>query len=82
MPKKWLFQCLKPGGKRRRWDLQVYVKKERKVYIFQSKLSNIGSSQMEEDFKLVSDEGLFQEYLEMSMIWFNINNNDIYDSWF
>ena len=43
-------------------------------------MSNIGSSQMEEDFKLVSDEGLFQEYLEMSMIWFNINNNDIYDS--
>ena len=29
-------------------------------------LGNIGASQMEEDFKLVGNEGLFQEYLEMS----------------
>ena len=38
-------------------------------YIFiliQSNLANIGASQMEEDYKLVSNEGLFQEYLEMS----------------
>lgn len=32
----------------------------------QSNLANIGASQMEEDYKLVSNEGLFQEYLEMS----------------
>ena len=31
-----------------------------------SNLGNIGASQMEEDYKLVGNEGLFQEYLEMS----------------
>lgn len=35
-------------------------------YFLQSNLANIGASQMEEDYKLVSNEGLFQEYLEMS----------------
>jgi len=30
-----------------------------------SNLSNIGASQMEEDYKLVENDGLFQEYLEM-----------------
>ena len=34
--------------------------------LFQSNLSNIGASQMEEDYKLVENDGLFQEYLEMS----------------
>ena len=36
------------------------------IPIYQSNLANIGASQMEEDYKLVSNEGLFQEYLEMS----------------
>ena len=34
--------------------------------LLQSNLSNIGASQMEEDYKLVENDGLFQEYLEMS----------------
>jgi len=33
--------------------------------IFQSKLSTIGESRMEMDYRLVENEGLFQEYLEM-----------------
>ena len=32
----------------------------------QSNLGNIGASQIEEDYKLVGNDGLFQEYLEMS----------------
>jgi hypothetical protein len=32
---------------------------------FQSKLAHIGESRMEMDYKLVENEGLFQEYLEM-----------------
>ena len=32
---------------------------------FQSKLQEIGESRMECDYKLVENEGLFQEYLEM-----------------
>ena len=35
-------------------------------FYVQSNLANIGASQMEEDYKLVGNEGLFQEYLEMS----------------
>ena len=35
-------------------------------FLLQSNLSNIGASQMEEDYKLVENDGLFQEYLEMS----------------
>ena len=31
----------------------------------QSKLAHIGESRMEMDYKLVENEGLFQEYLEM-----------------
>ena len=33
----------------------------------QSKLTHIGESRMEMDYKLVENEGLFQEYLEMGM---------------
>ena len=32
---------------------------------FQSKLSSSGNNQIEEDYRLVDNEGLFQEYLEM-----------------
>jgi hypothetical protein len=35
------------------------------VFTFQSHLSSIGGSQIEQDYKLVENEGLFQEYLEM-----------------
>lgn len=35
------------------------------VFLFQSNLSSKGDSQMERDFRLVENEGLFQEYLEM-----------------
>ena len=35
----------------------------------QSNLGNIGASQIEEDYKLVGNDGLFQEYLEMSGCW-------------
>jgi hypothetical protein len=38
----------------------------------QSKLKSIGGSQMEQDYKLVENEGLFQEYLEMGK---NLPNN-------
>ena len=34
-------------------------------FFFQSKLAHIGESRMEMDYKLVENEGLFQEYLEM-----------------
>ena len=34
-------------------------------YIFQSALKEIGVSRIECDYKLVENEGLFQEYLEM-----------------
>ena len=34
----------------------------------QAKLSEIGASRMECDYKLVENEGLFQEYLEMGML--------------
>ena len=33
--------------------------------LFKAKLSDIGTSRMECDYKLVENEGLFQEYLEM-----------------
>jgi hypothetical protein len=35
------------------------------VFTFQSHLGSIGGSQIEQDYKLVENEGLFQEYLEM-----------------
>jgi hypothetical protein len=35
------------------------------IFLFQSMLKSIGGSQMEQDYKLVENEGLFQEYLEM-----------------
>merc|ERR1712165_403938 len=34
-----------------------------------SNLSNIGASQMEEDYKLVENDGLFQEYLLLHFLW-------------
>ena len=34
-------------------------------FSLQSKLAHIGESRMEMDYKLVENEGLFQEYLEM-----------------
>ncbi len=34
----------------------------------QSKLSEIGESRMECDYRLVENEGLFQEYLEMGKL--------------
>ena len=39
-------------------------------FFFQSKLSHIGESRMEMDYKLVENEGLFQEYLEMGKNFF------------
>ena len=36
--------------------------------LFQSKLSTIGESRMEMDYRLVENEGLFQEYLEMGNV--------------
>ena len=37
--------------------------------LFKSKLARIGGSQMEQDYKLVENEGLFQEYLEMGQFF-------------
>ena len=49
--------------KKVKWFGSLYLK----IFnLVQSNLANIGASQMEEDYKLVSNEGLFQEYLEMS----------------
>jgi len=38
------------------------------LFLFQSMLKSIGGSQMEQDYKLVENEGLFQEYLEMGKL--------------
>ena len=40
------------------------------VKFFQSKLENIGESRMEMDYRLVENEGLFQEYLEMGKLYY------------
>ena len=46
-----------------------------KINVFlQSHLSSIGGSQIEQDYKLVENEGLFQEYLEMGKHSFLIKN--------
>ena len=39
-------------------------------YILQANLGGLNGKQVEEDYKLVENEGLFQEYLEMgSLDW-------------
>lgn len=37
-------------------------------FLFQSNLKYVAESRMEEDYKLVENEGLFQEYLEMGKL--------------
>ena len=39
--------------------------------LLKAKLSEIGESRMECDYKLVENEGLFQEYLEMGEVQLN-----------
>lgn len=47
-----------------------------KINVFlQSHLSSIGGSQIEQDYKLVENEGLFEEYLEMSKYIYNNSKN-------
>ena len=47
-------------------DFKYILIRFKNVFIyFQSKLAHIGESRMEKDYKLVENEGLFQEYLEM-----------------
>mgnify|MGYP001244237110 CR=1 FL=1 len=41
----------------------------------QSKLAHIGESRMEMDYKLVENEGLFQEYLEMGKYFRSVLKN-------
>ena len=45
------------------------------IFYFQSHLSSIGGSQIEQDYKLVENEGLFEEYLEMSKYIYNNSKN-------
>ena len=40
-------------------------------FLLKAKLSEIGASRMECDYKLVENEGLFQEYLEMGKVTHN-----------
>ena len=42
-----------------------YLQTLKILLYFQSTLSSEGSTQIEEDYRLVDNEGLFQEYLEM-----------------
>ena len=48
-------------------------KELRFLYFSQSKLAHIGESRMEMDYKLVENEGLFQEYLEMGKFFTDLS---------
>ena len=60
-----LFDVIQLSNCRRLTVLLFVLKRCYSPFSSQSQLSHIGESRMEMDYRLVENEGLFQEYLEM-----------------
>ena len=68
-----LFDVIQLSNCRRMTVLLFVLKRCYSPFSSQSQLSHIGESRMEMDYRLVENEGLFQEYLEMGELLLHLS---------
>ena len=68
-----LFDVIQLSNCRRVTVLLFVLKRCYSPFSSQSQLSHIGESRMEMDYRLVENEGLFQEYLEMGELLLHLS---------